>query len=90
MWLDKIKELKKEFKSYLLTPLGYIFIGTFLVMFSIFFVLNIGDLVNFENLFVKSLIMNIPLLLTVSFSISITNFHANIIYHISTKVYMIY
>lgn len=43
--------LKKEFKSYLLTPLGYIFIGTFLVMFSIFFVLNIGDLVNFENLF---------------------------------------
>ena len=43
--------LKKEFKSYLLTPLGYIFIGIFLVMFSIFFVLSIGDLVNFENLF---------------------------------------
>ncbi len=29
--------MKKEFKSYLLSPIGYIFIGTFLLMFSLLF-----------------------------------------------------
>ena len=33
--------MKKEFKSYLLTPIGYIFIGLFLLMFSIFFYLSV-------------------------------------------------
>ena len=29
--------MKKEFKSYFLSPVGYIFIGIFLFIFSIFF-----------------------------------------------------
>jgi len=45
--------LKKEFKSYLLTPLGYVFIGIFLLMFSIFFYNDIytNQSMNFEYLF---------------------------------------
>ncbi len=45
--------LKKEFKSYLLTPLGYIFIGIFIAMFSLFFYIDIYSYqaINFENLF---------------------------------------
>ena len=45
--------LKKEFKSYLLSPIGYIFIGLFLLMFSIFFFITIFgySAVNFEYLF---------------------------------------
>ena len=45
--------LKKELKSYLLTPVGYIFIGLFLIIFSIFFysTLYLYQNVNFENLF---------------------------------------
>ena len=45
--------MKKEFKSYLLSPIGYIFIGLFLLMFSIFFVSTIFNysVVNFEYLF---------------------------------------
>ena len=45
--------LKKEFKSYLLTPLGYIFIGIFLIMFSLFFYIDIFNYqaINFEYLF---------------------------------------
>ena len=29
--------VKKEFKSYFFSPVGYVFIGLFLIMFSIFF-----------------------------------------------------
>lgn len=45
--------LKKELKSYLLTPVGYTFIGLFLLMFSIFFYLTIyqSQVLNFEYLF---------------------------------------
>ena len=45
--------VKKEFKSYLLSPLGYVFVGLFLLMFSIFFYVTIFQYrsVNFENLF---------------------------------------
>lgn len=45
--------LKKEFKSYLLTPLGYVFIGIFLIMFSLFFYIDIFNYqaMNFEYLF---------------------------------------
>lgn len=45
--------LKKEFKSYLLSPIGYIFVGLFLLMFSIFFMVTIFQyqVVNFEYLF---------------------------------------
>lgn len=45
--------LKKEFKSYLLSPIGYIFVGLFLLMFSIFFLVTIFNysVVNFEYLF---------------------------------------
>ena len=45
--------IKKEFKSYFLSPVGYIFIGLFLVMFSIFFytdVVKYGS-TNFEYIF---------------------------------------
>lgn len=45
--------LKKEFKSYLLSPIGYIFVGLFLLMFSIFFLITIFQysVLNFEYLF---------------------------------------
>lgn len=45
--------MKKEFKSYLLSPIGYIFIGLFLLMFSIFFIVTIFNysVLNFEYLF---------------------------------------
>ena len=45
--------IKKEFKSYFLSPVGYVFIGLFLVMFSIFFytdVVKYGS-TNFEYIF---------------------------------------
>ena len=45
--------IKKEFKSYFLSPIGYVFIGLFLIMFSIFFytdVINYGS-TNFEYIF---------------------------------------
>ena len=45
--------IKKELKSYLLTPIGYIFIGLFLLMFSLFFYVTIYQykVTNFEYLF---------------------------------------
>ena len=45
--------IKKELKSYVLSPIGYIFIGLFLLLFSIFFYLTIyqSQIVNFEYLF---------------------------------------
>ena len=45
--------IKKEFKSYFLSPIGYVFIGLFLLMFSIFFhtdVIQYGS-TNFEYIF---------------------------------------
>lgn len=45
--------IKKEFKSYFLSPVGYVFIGLFLIMFSIFFytdVISYGS-TNFEYIF---------------------------------------
>lgn len=45
--------IKKELKSYLLSPVGYVFIGLFLLIFSIFFYITIFQYrtINFENLF---------------------------------------
>ena len=45
--------IKKEFKSYLLSPIGYVFVGLFLFIFSIFFFVTIFQYrsVNFEHLF---------------------------------------
>ena len=45
--------IKKEIKSYVLYPIGNIFIGLFLIMFIIFFYLTIyqSQIVNFEYLF---------------------------------------
>ena len=45
--------LKKEFKSYLLSPIGYIFIGLFLLMFSLLFYLSVFyyRIVHFEYAF---------------------------------------
>lgn len=45
--------IKKELKSYLLSPVGYVFIGLFLLIFSIFFYISIFQYrtINFENLF---------------------------------------
>lgn len=45
--------LKKELKSYLLTPVGYIFMGLFLLIFSIIFYISIFQYssLNFEYLF---------------------------------------
>lgn len=35
--------IKKEFKSYFCSPVGYVFIGLFLIMFSIFFYIDVFD-----------------------------------------------
>ena len=45
--------VKKELKSYLLSPIGYIFMGLFLLIFSIFFYIDIFAFqsMNFEYLF---------------------------------------
>lgn len=45
--------IKKEFKSYFLSPVGYVFIGLFLVMFSIFFYTEVIEtgVTNFEYIF---------------------------------------
>jgi ABC-2 type transport system permease protein len=45
--------IKKEFKSYFLSPIGYVFIGLFLVMFSIFFYTDVVaySTTNFEYIF---------------------------------------
>lgn len=45
--------IKKEFKSYFLTPIGYVFIGLFLIMFSIFFYVDVFNYqsTNFEYIF---------------------------------------
>ena len=42
---------KKELKSYLLTPIGYVFISIFMVIFSLYFLnLFLGSITNFEYL----------------------------------------
>ena len=45
--------IKKEFKSYFLSPVGYVFIGLFLIMFSIFFYTEVvaTGITNFEYIF---------------------------------------
>lgn len=45
--------IKKEFKSYFLSPIGYVFIGLFLIMFSIFFYTEVvaTGVTNFEYIF---------------------------------------
>lgn len=45
--------IKKELKSYLLSPTGYVFIGIFLLLFSVFFYISIFmyQSINFEYLF---------------------------------------
>lgn len=45
--------IKKEFKSYFYSPIGYVFIGLFLIMFSIFFYVDVFQYqsINFENIF---------------------------------------
>ena len=44
---------KKEFKSYFYSPVGYVFIGLFLIMFSIFFYVDVFQYqsTNFEYIF---------------------------------------
>lgn len=65
--------MKKELKSYLLSPIGYIFTGLFLLIFSIFFYSNIflARTVRFEFLFADGatiLTFVIPLLTMRMFS----------------------
>lgn len=45
--------IKKEFKTYFLSPVGYVFIGLFLIMFSIFFYVDVFyyQSTNFEYIF---------------------------------------
>lgn len=45
--------MKKEFKSYFYSPIGYVFIGLFLIMFSIFFYTDVFNYqsTNFEYIF---------------------------------------
>ena len=45
--------IKKEFKTYFCSPVGYVFIGLFLIMFSIFFYVDVFNYqsTNFEYIF---------------------------------------
>lgn len=45
--------IKKEFRGYFLSPIGYVFIGLFLLMFSIFFYTDVvaSGITNFEYIF---------------------------------------
>ena len=45
--------IKKEFKTYFCSPVGYVFIGLFLIMFSIFFYIDVFQYqsTNFEYIF---------------------------------------
>lgn len=45
--------IKKEFKTYFYSPVGYVFIGLFLIMFSIFFYIDVFQYqsTNFEHIF---------------------------------------
>lgn len=45
--------IKKEFKTYFFSPVGYVFIGLFLMMFSIFFYIDVfySRSINFEYVF---------------------------------------
>ncbi len=45
--------IKKEFKSYFYSPVGYVFIGLFLIMFSVFFYTDVFNYqsANFEYIF---------------------------------------
>ena len=51
--------IKKELKSYLLTPIGYIFVGLFMLMFGILFYIGIytSRYLNFEYVFVDAIII---------------------------------
>jgi len=65
--------LKKEFKSYFLSPIGYVFIGLFLAMCSLFFYITAISMgtTNFEYMFyyaAQSLTFIIPILTMRMFS----------------------
>ena len=63
--------IKKEVKSYFLSPIGYVFIGVFLLAFSISFNLELsysGGSVNFKNIFVY-LFTYLPTILIFAFLI---------------------
>ena len=59
--------IKKEFKSYFYSPVGYVFIGLFLIMFSIFFYVDVFQYqsTNFEYIFYSGatiLTFHVPIL----------------------------
>ena len=65
--------IKKEFKSYFFSPVGYVFIGLFLIMFSIFFYTDVFyyQSTNFEYIFYSGatiLTFIIPILTMRSFA----------------------
>ena len=66
--------LKKEFKTYFLSPIGYVFVGVFLAIFSILFYITIIEqgVTTFQYLFyyavMYSVIFVIPLLTMRMFS----------------------
>jgi len=53
---------KKEFKSYFLSPIGYIYIGVFLLTASVFFYLDIFAYhsVEFSNIFTEQILLTSP------------------------------
>ena len=70
--------LKKEFKSYFLTPIGYIFIGAFMFLLSFFFYLDVFQLgsISFSDIFYSGatiLTFIIPVLTMRTFSEEIKN-----------------
>ena len=64
--------IQKEFKSYFLTPVGYVFIGLFLLGFSLFFLVEIFyQSINFEYIFYSGaslLTFTVPLITMRTFS----------------------
>ena len=79
--------IKKEFKSYFYTPIGYIFIGVFLIAFSISFyfsVIGYGN-VNFEYIY-----YTLPTILVLAFIIPLSSItDLNTVKSVCSKIFVI-
>ena len=58
--------VKKEFKSYFLSPVGYVFIGLFLIMFSIFFYTDVFEYIFYSGATILTFIVPILTMRTIA------------------------
>lgn len=65
--------IKKEFKSYFFTPIGYVFIGVFLIAFSISFYFSV---IGYGNVKFESIYYSLPTILVLAFIIPLLTMRA--------------